>query len=101
MSSEPTNDWATQATDILERIVQTIRQRATGPLLTIVRATVFGTLAAIVGLVAAVLFAIALVRGLNVAIPGDVWIAHAIVGGFFLLLGILLFSRRNSRLENP
>jgi threonine/homoserine/homoserine lactone efflux protein len=99
MSNQPTNDWATHAADVLERIVQTIRQRATGPALTIMRALVFGTLAGIVGLVALVLFAIAVVRGLNVAIPGDVWIAHAIVGGVFLLLGIFLFSRRNARLE--
>ena len=44
-----------------------------------------------------VLFFAGAVRLLNWAIPGDVWIAYAIMGVLLLLLGAFLWSRRAPR----
>jgi hypothetical protein len=99
MSNQAHPDWATQATDALDRIVGVVRDRAVGPALTIARAVVYGTLAAIVGAVGAVLFAVAAVRFLDVYIPGDVWIPYTIVGGIFFLAGVLAFPRRKAQQE--
>jgi cobalamin biosynthesis protein CobD/CbiB len=98
-SPPPEKDWAAQAADTLEGIVQTIRDRATGPALTVVRAVVYGALAAFAGIVGVVLLAILVVRVLDVAIPGDVWIPHLIVGTIFTLAGLLLFAKRRPRPE--
>jgi hypothetical protein len=99
MSIQPSSDWASQATDTLDRIVGIVRDRAVGPALTIARAVVYGTLAAIVGSVAVVLFAIGAVRFLDIWIPGDVWIPYAIIGGIFFLAGVLVFPRRKAHQE--
>jgi len=99
MSNQPSNDWASQAIDALDRVVGSIRDRAVGPALTAARALVYGTLAAIVGSVGAVLFAVTAIRVLDVYIPGDVWIPYTIVGGIFFLAGVLAFPRRKAHQE--
>ena len=47
------------------------------------------------GLVALVLLIVGLVRGLDVAIPGDVWIVYVILGAVCLLAGLFLWSKRS------
>jgi hypothetical protein len=42
-----------------------------------------------------VLFAIGLVRLLDVFIPGEVWSAHATVGGIFTVAGLLAWRKRS------
>ncbi len=101
MSNQPSNDWVTQATDALDRIVGVVRDRAVRPALTGARAVVYGTLALIVGSVAVVLLVVTTVRVLDVYIPGDVWIPYTIIGGIFFLGGVLVFPRRNAHQENP
>ncbi len=46
------------------------------------------------GLAALVLVTVALVRALNVVVPGEVWSAHLILGTIFTLVGLLLWSKR-------
>ena len=85
-------DWAQQTTDTIERVVGSVRDKTTGPLIKVARVVVFGTLAAIVGVAALVLLAIVLVRVLNL-LPGDVWVAHLITGAVFSLAGLFLWRK--------
>jgi len=100
MSTQPSQDWAAQATDKLDQVAGLVRDRAVAPALTVARGVVYGTLAAIVGVVAVVLFAVMAIRFLNVYIPGDVYIPEAIVGGIFFLAGVLVFPRRKALQED-
>ncbi len=87
-------DWATQTADAIERVVATVRSKTAEPLEMVARGLVYGLVAAIVGLAAAVLAAVALVRVLDLVIPGAVWSAHALTGGIFTLAGLLLWRKR-------
>jgi vacuolar-type H+-ATPase subunit I/STV1 len=90
--NEPTS-WPSQAADTVERLVATVRDKTTGPLLKVVRAIVFGFVALVLGLVAFTILAIAAVRLLTL-IPGGVWVGYLIAGGVFLLVGFGFWSRR-------
>ncbi len=87
-------DWATQTADAIERVVANVRSKTAEPLEMVARGLVYGLVAAIVGLAAAVLGAVALVRILDLVLPGAVWSAHALTGGIFTLAGLLLWRKR-------
>lgn len=90
--------WPTEATDFVVRTVGNVREKTTGPAITAGRAAVFGMFAAIVGLTALVLFAVALVRIITVYMPDErVWPADLIVGGVFCLLAAVLWTRTRAR----
>jgi hypothetical protein len=90
----PQDDWPTQAADAIERVVGNIRDKTTGPALTASRAIVYGTFAAIVGVAALVVVIVALVRFVNVYLPGDVWAAHLLLGVVFSGAGAFTWARR-------
>jgi fructose-specific phosphotransferase system IIC component len=94
-------DWAATTADTIERVVGSIRAKTADPLETIARFVVYGLLAAIVGLAAAVLVAVAAVRGLVVLIDlvwtREVWLAHLLAGGIFTALGLLVWRRRTTK----
>jgi hypothetical protein len=97
-----TDDWPVQAADAIERAVGTVRDKTTGPAITVGRALVYGTFAAIAGIAAAVMLAIAAVRGLDIAATeligdGHTWAAHLVVGVVFSLAGMLAWSKRQPR----
>jgi hypothetical protein len=90
----PDGDWAARTADSIERVVQTVRDRTTRPVLQAGRAIVYAFLAAMLGITAVVLLAILIVRLLT-ALTGKAWLAELIVGGFFALIGtVLLVMRR-------
>jgi len=99
---QPEPDWPAQAADTIERVVGTVRDKTTVPALTVARAVVYGTFAALVGSASLVLLVIALVRGLDVALPDSVfgeehvWAAHLITGLLFVVVGAVLWSRRHA-----
>ena len=88
-------DWAAQTADTIERVVGGVRGKTSEPVERIARVVVYGLLAAFLGIAALVLLAIALVRFADVWIPGEVWSAHAVVGGIFTLVGLFLWRKRN------
>jgi hypothetical protein len=91
-------DWVVQATDTIESVVGSIRDKTTVPLTTAVRAIVYGLLAAFAGGAALILLAIAAVRLVDIATgSGNVWIAHLIVGMVFLLPGFILWRKRSPK----
>lgn len=99
-------DWPTQAADTIERVVGSVRDKTTGPAITVARWVVYGTFAAVVGSVVAVLLAIGAVRFLDVYLPESVfgddhtWAAHLIVGTLFSVIGMVLWSRRSAPSES-
>src|SRR5215211_4050673 len=88
-------DWASSTADAIERAVQSVRAKTADPLERVVRLVVYGLLAAVVGVAIAVLLAVAAVRGLVVLIDvlwqPEVWLAHLVVGGIFVLAGLLVW----------
>ena len=95
-----TDDWPAQAADTIEKVVGSVRDKTTGPAITVARGLVYGTFALLVGTMVVVLLAIGLVRALDAYLPssvfGDehVWAAHGLVGLLFTLLGMAMWSRR-------
>jgi len=94
--------WPSEATDLIVRNVATVREKAVGPAITAARALVFGVFAAIVATAALALVSVTLIRLLTVYIPGNrVWVSYLIVGGLFILIGLVLMTRtRASRPKN-
>jgi hypothetical protein len=96
------SDWPAQLADTIENVVGSIRDKTTGPALTIARGVVYGTFAAIVGIAAVVVLVIAAVRFLNAYLPDSVfgethmWAAHMIVGLVLTIAGAVLWLRRRS-----
>jgi hypothetical protein len=96
------SDWPAQAADTIERVVGTVRDKTTGPAITVARWVVYGTFALIVGTAAAVLTAIAAVRLLDAYLPeawfgeSHTWAAHLLVGTVFTLVGAWAWSHRSA-----
>jgi hypothetical protein len=93
-------DWATQAADTIERAVGNVRDRTTGPAITVARAVVYGTFAVLVGLAALVLATIGAVRLIDNYLPSaafgeeHTWAAYLILGLVFVIAGVVLWVRR-------
>ena len=96
-STAPEPDWAAQTADQIEKVVVGIRSKTADPLDRIVRVVVYGLVAGVLGIAALVLLAVALVRAIDVAVPGEVWSAHVIVGGIFTLPGLFLWTKRRGK----
>ena len=90
-------DWASEATSRLDELVVTIRSNTTDRLVRLARLIVLGLLAAVFGVAAGVLSLIALVRGLDVAIPGPVWEVYLLLGAIVAATGLFLWSRKGPR----
>jgi hypothetical protein len=88
------SDWTEQVTDLVVDTVDKVRDRTTGPILDISHSSVHALVAMMLLLPVSVLFAVGLVRLLNWAIPGDVWIVYAGLGTILCLVGVVLWSKR-------
>jgi hypothetical protein len=98
MPDAATSDWTVKAADTIDAVVTVVHDKAVVPVTTVARWLVYGLLAAIVGTMALVLTAIAVVRVLDIVTgDGRVWIAHLITGGIFTLAGLFAWSKRSSR----
>jgi hypothetical protein len=93
-------DWAAQAADTIERAVGNVRDRTTGPAITVARAVVYGTFAVLVGVAALVLATIGAVRLIDNYLPDTVfgeehtWATYLIIGLAFVIAGVVLWARR-------
>jgi hypothetical protein len=104
MPGNPFTDpnWAADTANTIERVVGTVRDRTTKPLVTASRAVVFGLLAGILGLIALTLLIVSATRGTQALL--DLWFDHEmsvylsyfIVGGIFCLVGLFVLSKRFS-----
>ena len=94
---QPTGDWAAQLVDQLEGFVRSVTAKTTQPVRTIARALVYGVLMAGLGIAILLLFTIGAVRGLTNLVGGRAWLAHTVLGGIFVLVGMLLWRKRRVR----
>ena len=94
----PAPDWAARTADSIERVVTTVRDRTTKPVLIAGRAVVFGLLAGIVGIAAVVLLSIAIVRVL-VILTDRAWAAELILGALFVIVGFVLLRLRRTAVQ--
>ena len=94
VSSSPPPDWSAQAADVVVDVVDNVRSKTTGPLLTAAKAIVYGIVAFVLAVVALVLLSVALMRMINVYLPGGVWLSYLLVGGLFVILGFVLWGQR-------
>ncbi|HEY6533157.1 MAG TPA: phage holin family protein [Acidimicrobiales bacterium] len=88
-------DWPKQATDAIVNLVDSVRDRTTGPIGTVARGLVFGVFAGVLGIVVGVMAIIATVRLLDEILPSGVWLPYLILGLVFVLAGALVFRKRN------
>ena len=96
-TAAPSGDWASQTADQIEKVVVGLRSKTADPLDHIARIVVYGLLAGVLGIAALVLLIAGLVRAMDVWIPGEVWVAHTILGGIFTVLGLFLWTERRSK----
>ncbi len=100
-SEVDTTDWPAQAADTIERVVQSVRDKTTGPAISAVRWVVAGLFLLLAGVMVAVLLVVALVRVVDVYLPssllGDhhVWAAHGLVGLPLFLAGLVFLAKRH------
>lgn len=104
MPANPLTDpnWASETTDTVVRLVDTVRVQTTTKVVYAARGLVFGIIAVILGIFAAVIFLVGLMRGiqalLELAMNWDqaVYTSYFIVGGLLCLIGLVLFKKRNN-----
>jgi hypothetical protein len=87
-------DWADQAADTVVQVVDAVRAKTTGPVLTVARAIVYGLIGLFAVIVAVIVLTIALVRILDVYLPGEVWSAYLLLGVVFTLAGLFAWRKR-------
>lgn len=93
-SDSSTGSWPDQATDFIVQGVGLVRDKTVGPATTVAKGFVYGTFAIIVGLAAAVLSSILLVRIITVYIPGQrVWIPEIGLGLILCIVAIVLWRK--------
>ncbi len=97
----PGEDWAATTADAIERAVSSVRAKTADPLERIVRLLVYGLLAAVVGVAAAVLAIAGLVRGLVVLLDlvwePEVWVVDLALGGIFVVAGLFTWRKRTQK----
>ncbi|MDQ2677833.1 MAG: hypothetical protein M3Y51_03740 [Actinomycetota bacterium] len=90
-SNEP--DWTDQVTDLIVDTVDKVRDSTTGKILQASRVSVHAVVAMILLLPIAVLAIAGLVRLITYWVD-EVWITYTILGTLFVLVGVVLWSRR-------
>jgi hypothetical protein len=97
-----TTDWPAQAADTIERVVQNVRDKTTGPAINATRWFVAGLFLVLAGTAAAILLIVMLVRILDVYLPDSVfgedhmWAAYGILGALFAIVGLVLLHKRSA-----
>ena len=94
LPTAPDTDWTDQVTDLIVDSVDKVRARTTGPILEGAKGAVYAIVALVILLPILALGTIGLVRLLNWAIPGDVWIVYALLGIICLIVGVVFWSKR-------
>jgi len=103
MPGNPFTDpnWAAELADTVERVVGSVRDKTTRPIVKASRAIVFGIIAAMVGVVVVTLAVVGAMRAVEALL--DLWLTHAravyisyfVIGGILCLAGALLMRRRS------
>ncbi|HYN34793.1 MAG TPA: hypothetical protein VES40_19370 [Ilumatobacteraceae bacterium] len=104
MPANPLTDpnWATETTDLVVSLIDTVRSKTTQNLVYAARGVVFGLIALIVGTFALIIALVMLMRGLQSLLElattweRAVYLSYFIVGGLLSIAGVWLFKKRNT-----
>ncbi len=88
-------NWVENTVEKLVSATQGVKAKTVSPMRKIIKAIVYGIVAAILVVTALVLLAIAAFRGLTHYV--EVWQTYMILGSIFFALGILFWSKRRIR----
>lgn len=92
------DDWPEKAVDLIDLIVDTIRDRVIRPIILVGRAIVFGLLIAALVTVFAVVLGVAILRLLDVYVfPNEVWASYTVLGTIACIGGLIAWSKRSAR----
>lgn len=93
-------DWTDQVTGLIVDNVDKVRNRTTGPILEITRGSVHAIVALTLVLPVLVLLTILAVRVLTYYVFREVWITYTVLGMILTIVGVVLWSRRDSSATN-
>ncbi len=95
MGAGPLKDLPVRGADAVDAVIGVIRDKAVRPLTLATRAIVFGIVVLAASVVTTALLSITLIRLLTVYLfGGRVWISDVVVGALFVVVGLVLWSRR-------
>ncbi|MEZ5373502.1 MAG: hypothetical protein R2704_12360 [Microthrixaceae bacterium] len=86
--------WSDQVADLIVDAVDRVRDRTVTPAQSIAKYVVYGAVIAVLALPLLVVTLVALVRVMDAFIPSGVWVPYLILGVAFVVVGILLWSKR-------
>jgi hypothetical protein len=101
----PSADWPVQATDSIVRVVDSVRDKTTGPVLNATRWVIYGLVLALLAVPVAVLLLVGVMRlseGLLLLVGqhfewswlhDPMWIVYLFYGGIFTLVGLVLWGK--------
>lgn len=93
----PDDDWTVEALDRIDDLIEKVRSNSTDRLARLARIVVSGLLIVMMGVTTLVLVTIALVRGLDEAIPGRVWVVYLSLGAILAVAGVFLWSQKSPK----
>ena len=93
-------DWTDQVTALIVDTIDKVRNRTTGPILEITRGSVHAIVALTLVLPVLVLLTILAVRVLTYYVFREVWITYTVLGMILTIVGVVLWSRRDSSATN-
>jgi hypothetical protein len=89
------DEWPTKAVDLIDLLIDTIRDKVIRPVILVGRSIVFGLLIAALVIVLAVVVAVAILRLLDVyAFAHHVWASYTVLGVLFTVVGLWAWSKR-------
>jgi hypothetical protein len=99
------DDLPVRGADLVDQLVELLRDRTVRPLTLATRAIVYGLIVFAASLVVVVLVSIALIRFLTVYFfEGRVWISQLVVGALFVVAGLVAWRLRrdpNAESQRP
>ena len=104
MPANPLTDpnWATETTDKLVSLIDSVRSQTTQKVVYAARGAVFGVIALMLGTFILIIALVGLMRGLQALLElavdwhRAVYLSYLIVGSIFSVVGLLLFRKRNA-----
>ena len=91
------DDWPERTAAAFGRWTGKIRKATDRPSANLARRLVYGMIIFIAGITALILLTVGGIRLINTYLPADVWSAYLLLGGFFSLLGLWIWSKRPSK----
>lgn len=103
-AQELEEDWPARASATVVQYVGTVRDKTTGPALVASRIAVYVLAMILISMVLAILLLVLFVRllvSLTSLLPfietGETWLAYYILGGIFILVGAVLWRKKEPR----